>query len=111
MPREVIHTTSAVPFEVIVGWSQHGASVQVATTATDGTKRLIKIVNEWLVGAGMPTIDYRAMCDNLGRTTQYPTGPLTPAFDGWHADLDRAGVNRLIRTLRRARDQAFGRDE
>lgn len=32
-------------------------------------------------------------------------------FDGWHVTLDRAGINRLIRVLRRARDAAFGRDE
>ncbi len=29
---------------------------------------------------------------------------------GWHVDLDREGINRLIRTLRKARDQAFGAD-
>lgn len=29
---------------------------------------------------------------------------------GWFVHLDRAGTNRLIRTLRRARDQAFGAD-
>lgn len=32
-------------------------------------------------------------------------------FSSVWASLDRAGVNRLIRALRRARDQAFGRDE
>jgi hypothetical protein len=31
--------------------------------------------------------------------------------DGMYVDLDRAGINKLIRNLRRARDQAFGRDE
>lgn len=31
--------------------------------------------------------------------------------DGFYVDLDRAGINGLIRNLRRARDQAFGRDE
>jgi hypothetical protein len=31
--------------------------------------------------------------------------------DGQHLELSRADVNTLIRTLRRARDQAFGRDE
>lgn len=31
--------------------------------------------------------------------------------EGFYVDLDRAGINRLIRNLRRARDQAFGRDE
>lgn len=29
---------------------------------------------------------------------------------GWHVDLDRAGINRLIRALRKARDQAYGAD-
>lgn len=33
----------------------------------------------------------------------------TPA-SGWYIHLDRDGVNRLIRTLRKARDQAFGSD-
>lgn len=36
------------------------------------------------------------------------------AFDetgGWNVWLDRRGINDLIRVLRRARDQAFGRDE
>lgn len=31
--------------------------------------------------------------------------------DGLYVDLDRDQINRLIRNLRRARDQAFGRDE
>lgn len=30
---------------------------------------------------------------------------------GWFVDLDRRSINDLIRHLRRARDQAFGRDE
>ncbi len=31
--------------------------------------------------------------------------------DGFYVDLDRNAINTLIRNLRRARDQAFGRDE
>lgn len=31
-------------------------------------------------------------------------------FDGWHVTLDRDGLNRLIRALRKARDAAFGAD-
>lgn len=31
--------------------------------------------------------------------------------EGWHVSLDRRSINLLIRHLRRARDQAFGRDE
>lgn len=35
----------------------------------------------------------------------------TSYTDGMYVDLDRQAINRLIRNLRRARDQAFGRDE
>ena len=31
-------------------------------------------------------------------------------IDGWHVTLDREQINRLIRSLRRARDSAFGAD-
>lgn len=32
-------------------------------------------------------------------------------WDGQWVDLDRQGINQLIRALREARDKAFGRDE
>jgi len=46
----------------------------------------------------------------------HPEGVENPPYialyaDGMFVDLDRRGINRLIRNLRRARDQAFGRDE
>lgn len=31
--------------------------------------------------------------------------------DGMYVNLDRGSINKLIRDLRRARDQSFGRDE
>lgn len=34
----------------------------------------------------------------------------TPEGNGWFVQLDRNGINRAIRALRRARDQAFGAD-
>lgn len=34
----------------------------------------------------------------------------TGSFEAQHMQLDRAGINRIIRTLRRARDAAFGSD-
>lgn len=36
---------------------------------------------------------------------------ITPDGNGWFVQLDRAGINRLILVLRRARDAAYGRDE
>lgn len=42
------------------------------------------------------------------------TGEAASAWDelggAWH-DLDRSGINNLIRALREARDKAYGRDE
>lgn len=54
------------------------------------------------VGAGNLTRDgLDAASDNL------PDSYTAPQF----ADLDRDGINRLIRALRRARNSAFGSDE
>lgn len=39
-----------------------------------------------------------------------PKAPI-PVQYGFHVELDRRGINDLIRHLRRARDQALGRDE
>lgn len=35
----------------------------------------------------------------------------TPEGNGWFVNLDRSGINRLIRFLRKARDDAYGRDQ
>lgn len=35
----------------------------------------------------------------------------TPEGNGWFVQLSRYGINEAIRILRRARDQAFGKDE
>lgn len=43
--------------------------------------------------------------------TDYDTGYFVVDGDGWFADLDRNQIQQLIRTLRRARDQVFGKDE
>lgn len=31
-------------------------------------------------------------------------------FEGWNVTLDRAGINRTIHSLRKARDAAYGKD-
>jgi hypothetical protein len=57
-------------------------------------------------GAGRLEISWTA-----GSHVQAATlNPNTPD-SGWYVDLDRAGCNRAIRALRRARDHAYGRDE
>jgi hypothetical protein len=51
----------------------------------------------------LPDVSMASINDSVGE------GPWDPAR-GWFAHLDREGVNRLIRSLRKARDQAFGAD-
>lgn len=104
MPSETIHGNMG-EVDVRVAWgSNQSGEVQVATlmagTSPGPTERLIGIVNEWLKEAGEPTIDLAKLREHL---------PYTPDFDGWHASLGNwSAVNRLIKVLKRARDQAFG---
>lgn len=86
MPKEIIYGTVLDGFTIKVGWDRD-SNIQVASLADEGEKRVRDI---------------------LAAEERDPTGRV---FDGWYVTLDRDGVNKLIRTLRRARDQAFGRDE
>ena len=43
--------------------------------------------------------------------TTNPDAPIGSIENGLYVDLGRAEINHAIRVLRRARDQAFGRDE
>lgn len=107
MPSETIHSPGV---HVRVSWgANQSGEVQVASLASsqerpgEDTDRMIGVVNEWLEEAGIPTIDIA----KLRAAT-----PHGIHFDGWHASLtDWADVNRLIKVLKRARDQAFGSPE
>lgn len=73
-------------------WQRHPAGdVRLATT-------------RW-AGDGPPDTT-RAYLDPLG-----PDAELRYAWDGRYVELDRDQLNHLIRQLRTARDQAYGRDE
>jgi len=96
MPRERITSTTQPRGDLIVTWSRDSI-VQIATTVNDADERLRAWTEATTGGTDQPV----------------PTAPGTSfrTFDGWHINLDRAGLNQLIRVLRAARDQAFGKDE
>lgn len=105
MPSDVIYGPGGVHTRVSWGTPETG-QIQIVTQAVAGgpepdpTERLIAIVNEWLKEAGEPTIDFAKLKDSMDHV---------PFFDGWWMILDDWGqVNRLIRTLKRARDRQFG---
>lgn len=97
MPRERITSTTAPEFDVTVAWNRD-STVQVATIASDATERLRNWTEEPQAGTSVDVAETKP-------------GTSFNLFNGWHVDLDRSQVNELIRVLRRARDQAFGRDE
>lgn len=115
MPRELIRGASE-PFNVKVGWHHE---VQIGVEA-DQQRSLA-----WILYGGGPDalaklgeqvrrlslVEYEDD-EHLGRAVLNTLDclPAQPFYGVW-SDLDRYGCNRLIRTLRKARDAAFGRDE
>ena len=88
MPKEVVRANAEAPEGAIggytvveVGWSRETGHVQIVT---------------------------KCLNDLGGRLVEDEGIHYT---DGMYASLDRRSINTLIRHLRRARDQAFGRDE
>jgi hypothetical protein len=93
------------PFIVDVGWDRDGGSINIHTGPDAGAGRIVlDMVNDWLSRAGEPTID-------IDRLFAADPGFGWSDAGGFYTHLDaRADVNRLITVLRRARDQAYGKD-
>lgn len=91
MPKEVIFDKNRDQNEkyfVRLGWDKEAEYVRLATVNSDG-------------GLMLPDT-------TKTKTELKPYDTETP---GWFVSLDRTGINRLIRALRKARDDSFGRDE
>ena len=87
MPAEKIHDIKSGYHRVGIGWGSPDADVAV-------------------------TIDVHS--DGLAETEEQITNPADGAPRGWRTQtviVDRDGINRMIRALRKARDAKFGRDE
>ena len=82
MPRETIYDASGM-YDVQIGWGP--GTVQVGIETHDGVPVAEKLNS---LGGGDPA-----------------------RFTGLWGSLDREGCNRAIKMLRKARDDAFGRDE
>lgn len=92
MPRENIYAESTPDGE---------RGVQVQWYPSSQTPEGELVGGHITVGAGNLTRD------GLDSSHHQDTDYVSPQF----ADLDRAGINRLIRALRRARTAVFGADE
>lgn len=94
MPKEVIHDEAGM-YDMVVGWSR--GTVENETHEPIGG----------YVQLGIETSDGASLVEKLRGMDVEEAAMFTRVW----GTLDRAGCNRAIRTLRRARDQAFGRDE
>ncbi len=112
MPKEAI-PTSVGPFHAKVGWS-HGTGVQVGVETEESEHSIF-----WtLLRSEMKGLDDGLSSLATETGVEFPRAvalltlldTLTGRFRGVWSDLDRQGCNHLIRTLRRARDAAYGRD-
>jgi hypothetical protein len=100
MPRESVFGSekpygpnSSAQDIIEVTWSREAEHVQVAT----------KLFNDDGKSFGMNGDEME--------TPEHERVRREIAAAGFYCTLDRSGINALIRNLRRARDQAFGRDE
>jgi hypothetical protein len=98
---------------VEVRWHGESGYFQIATRCVRDSNRDVGYVPPYVA---------KVIADGGGVTTsdnvQYTPGSPEPlptvvhvAADGFYVTLERSGINDLIRVLRRARDQAYGRDE
>lgn len=104
MPKEVIYAEhlpygDADPARSVIeiSWSREASHVQMATKcvhAADHTAFVHPSFYEYLKPLSED--------ERLG---------VLSMMAGLYATLDRDGINSIIRVLRKARDQAFGRDE
>ncbi len=96
MPKEKVYDSSEM-FDFEVGWSKEGQNVQLGILTHNGCS-----IKDWLAGRseiGSPSVDDPSKMSVL------------PSFESLWGTLDRSQINRLIRALRKARDEAYGRDE
>jgi hypothetical protein len=134
MPKETIHGQGG--YDLRVGWSPD-CDVQVGVTVqTDGATLLRQLYGSqeaaerigrsaakrgWpqAVDSDCDSDSERAEMVRIGRevlgvvegTRAEDPEATGPGYSGVWSTLDRYSINRLIRSLRKARDSAFGRDE
>jgi hypothetical protein len=88
-----------------VRWSGEGGHVQLVTRCIQASTHEVFIpehVQKALTDAGLTHTQMTRTADDVVIFT---------AQDGWFIDLDRRGINQIIRDLRRARKAVFGADE
>lgn len=127
MPKEVFGSVD--PFCTSIGWRPAGplveGAVQIGTVGIDGkslnwsmygTEERLAFIGEKVVELvegrkpGGSMVDLGGLVMNVLDCVPGSEFDELPGYRGAHADHNRDQVNAIIKTLRRARDAAFGAD-
>lgn len=110
MPRESVYASQTPygdddPGRTVaeISWGRESGHVQIVTRRThvsDGGDYVPPEIAQWFGDDGL-----------VDPTRIEPGSMHISMLHGWWCDLDRRGINDLIRLLRRARDHAYGKDE
>jgi hypothetical protein len=93
MPKENINDCITPGMRVEVGWGAIAGADDSGYVQVGATNERVPLVPQ-------------VVCDDKGNSIEHDGEPIT----GWFVHLDRAGINRLIKALRKARDSAYGAD-
>lgn len=112
MPKEVIygrhHGTFDEPSPVAeIGWSREAAHVELQVAPQRDRADNIRTIPEIAID------ELKALDPKWGGDSNYADvlNLMALVYDkGWVVQLDREGINRMIRALRKARDAAYGAD-
>lgn len=104
MPKEMIYA-DLLPYGeeeparsvIEVSWSREASHVQIATKSVHAADHSPYVHESFL--------------EYLKPLPKDEKAGVLSMMAGLYASLDRDAINNIIRVLRRARDQAFGRDE
>jgi len=105
MPREFVVGSEFIRLEPLTEQEAEAGSPLQVVAMQDG--QAMRVAEEGLVSVGWHR-DLESV--QVTTLTRDPASKETRQ-EGPYIDLDRRGINDLIRQLRRARDQAYGRDE
>ena len=118
MPKEKIYDSARL-FDIEVGWTRDCGPVQVGIVTHSGVS-----IASWLGGVSsevtdaedvlkseLPTGATTGIGPHRYRTAKNETPSDLPSFNSLWGTLDRAQINRMIKMLRKARDEAYGTDE
>jgi hypothetical protein len=103
MPREYVHGSEGVLMEPLPEEGSHPVGARII--GSHG--QLFRVLEEGLVSVSWGDEQEHVQVSTLTRVPE----TFETKQEGPYIDLDRRGINDLIRHLRRARDRAYGRDE